>query len=311
MNKMPFFSVIIPVYNKEKFIEKTLQSVLNQTFSDFEVIVINDGSTDESENKILDIKDDRINCFTKKNEGVAIARNFGILKATGSFICFLDADDYWYPNFLSVMKSYIEKLPTQKVFASAIEIETKKNKFPAQYSIPKNNDYQIVNFFEASQYESVLWTSSVVIEKTVFEKTGIFDEKIKISEDTDLWIRIGLIYEVVFIWEILACYIYDNQSVSRNMNYVFEDYFFEKFKTEEKTNKKLKQYLDLNRFSSVIKLKINGDNKRAKKLIENIDTKSLSCKKRFLLNSPTFALKILIKIKSFLAEIGLGNAVFR
>ncbi|HRG18620.1 MAG TPA: glycosyltransferase [Flavobacterium lutivivi] len=308
---MPFFSVIIPVYNKEKFIEKTLQSVLNQTFPGFEVIVINDGSTDESENKILEIKDDRINYFTKKNEGVAITRNFGILKATGSFICFLDADDYWYPNFLLVMKSYIEKLPTQKVFASAIEIETKKNKFPAQYSILKNNDYQIVNFFDASQYESVLWTSSVVIEKTVFEKTGIFDEKIKISEDTDLWIRIGLIYEVVFIWEILARYIYDNQSVSRNMNYVFEDYFFEKFITEESTNQKLKQYLDLNRFSSVIKLKITGDNKKAKKIIESIDTKSLSFKKRFLLNLPTFALKILIKIKSFLAEIGLGNAVFR
>jgi DNA polymerase/3'-5' exonuclease PolX len=95
------------------------------------------------------------------------------------------------------------------------------------------------------------------------------------------------------------------------MNYIFEDYFFEKFITEESTNQKLKQYLDLNRFSSVIKLKITGDNKRAKKLIENIDTKSLSFKKRFLLNLPTFALKILIKIKSFLAEIGLGNAVFR
>ncbi len=311
MSKMPFFSIIIPVYNKEKFIEKTLQSVLNQTFTDFEVIVINDGSNDDSESKILKHQDNRINYFAKKNEGVAVARNFGISKTSGSFICFLDADDYWYSDFLSTMKSYIDKLSTQKVFACAIEIETKRKKFAAKYSIPRNNDYQIVNFFDGSQHESALWTSSTVIERTVFDKVGIFDEKIKVSEDTDLWIRIGLFYKVVFIWEILARYTFDNQSISRNMDYIFEDYFFEKFKTEEMTNHKLKQYLDLNRFSSVIKLKITGNYDRAKRIVDDIDKTSLSYKKRILLSLPNFALKILILLKRFLTEIGLGNTVFR
>lgn len=311
MNQMPFFSVIIPVYNKEKFIEKTLESVLNQTFTDFEIIVINDGSNDNSESIILKHLDKRINYFAKENEGVAVARNFGISKSSGSFICFLDADDYWYSDFLSIMKSYIDKLPNQKVFACAIEIETKRKKFAAQYSIPRNNNYQIVNFFDGSQNEAALWTSSTAIAKTVFEKVGIFDEKIKVSEDTDLWIRIGLFYEVVFIWKILSRYTFDNQSISRNMNYIFEDYFFEKFKVEEMTNHKLKKYLDLNRFSSVIKLKITGNYDRAKRIVDDIDKSSLSFKKKLLLNLPSFALKILIRFKRFLTEIGLGNTVFR
>lgn len=90
---MPFFSIIIPVFNKERFVAKTLKSVLSQSFIDFEIIIINDGSTDKSEVEILAITDERILYFLKENEGVAVARNLGIGKASADYICFLDADD--------------------------------------------------------------------------------------------------------------------------------------------------------------------------------------------------------------------------
>ena len=97
---MSKFSIIIPLYNKEKDIKKTLKSVLNQSFEDFEIIIINDGSTDNSEEIVKSIIDKRIFLYTKNNEGVSIARNYGVEKATSGFIAFLDADDYWHPNHL-------------------------------------------------------------------------------------------------------------------------------------------------------------------------------------------------------------------
>ncbi len=303
---MPYFSIVIPVYNKEKFVSKTLKSVLDQTFTDYEIIVVNDGSTDQSESKVLAFNDNRIQYFSKKNEGVAIARNFGLEKATADYICFLDADDFWFPNFLETMHRFTTEFPMQKVFASAIEIETKNKLIKAHYSIPKKSDFEIVNFFEASQKECVLWTSSVCIHESVFGKVGTFDTKIKHGEDTELWIRIGLEFPIVFTRKILARYVYDNESISRNSNYFFEPYTFEKYAAEEKKNPALKKYMDLNRFSAVIKCKLNGNSKTAHEIYSEIDLKNLSQKKRILLQLPAFVLKMLIGFQRV-----LGNSVFR
>lgn len=308
---MPYFSIVIPVYNKEKFVAKTLKSVLSQTFSDFEIIIVNDGSNDNSEAIIQTFQDDRIQYYSKKNEGVTVARNFGIEKTTADYICFLDADDYWFPNFLETMHQFIAKLPEQMIFASAIEIETKNKTIPAHYSISKKSDFEIVNFFDASQKECVLWTSSICIHKDVFEKVGTFDTKIKHGEDTELWIRIGLQFPIVFIRKILARYVYDESSISRNSNYFFERYTFNKYASEEKQNAALKKYMDLNRFSAVIKCNLNGDSKRAQEIYAEIDLKNLSSKKRFLLNLPPIALQLLLKLQLLLTNIGLRNSVFR
>ena len=303
---MPHFSIIIPVFNKEIFVIKTIESVLNQTFTDFEMIIINDGSTDESEAHILAFKDNRIQYFSKNNKGVAVARNFGIEKAKADYICFLDADDYWYPNFLETMHRFTSELPEQKVFATAIEIETKNKTIPAHYSIPKKSNYEIVNFFDASQKECVLWTSSVCIHKSVFEKVGLFDTKIKHGEDTELWIRIGLKYSIAFIWKILARYVYDKDSISRNSNYFFESYTFEKYAAEEKKNPALKKFMDLNRFSAVIKSRLNGEWRIAINTESEINLKNLSLKKRVLLELPLIMVKALIGLQRI-----FGNSVFR
>ncbi len=309
---MPFFSVIIPVYNKANFVEKTIQSVLNQTFQDFEIVIINDGSTDESENIILKIKDPRLKYFTTNNNGVARARNFGIENSNSSFVCFLDADDIWHDEFLESFYQYITSNSNQKVFSCAIDIETKNKIFHANYAIPKNNSaFEILDFFDSSNKEPILWTSSSVFSKSVFNEIGVFDSTIKIAEDTDLWIRIGLKYKILFIKKILARYVFDQNSISRTKTYIFEEKIFNKYLLEEKTNLRLKKFLDLNRFSNAIKYKITGNQTLFEEKYNQIDKKNIGCKKFILMNLPKPLLETLIKLKLLLANIGLGNSIFR
>ncbi|MBL0736926.1 glycosyltransferase family 2 protein [Flavobacterium sp. GN10] len=308
---MAFFSIIIPLYNKENFIENTIQSILNQTFQNFEIIVVNDGSTDKSEEKLLQFKDSRIYYFSKKNEGVSATRNYGIEKANSDFITFLDADDYWYPTFLETMFANISKLPDQKVFSAAVEFDTSKKTIPAQYSISKTNEeFEIVNYFKASIKETVLCTSCAVFHKSIFEEIGNFDTKIKSGEDTDLWIRIGLVYPVVFSWKILARYVYDPKSLSKKSE-MGNKMDFSKFEESEKTNSDLKYFLDLNRFSLAIKSKLAGETAHFNKYYSPIDLNKIGWKKKTLLLFPSFALRFLISFKTFLANLGIGSSVFK
>lgn len=308
---MAFFSVIIPLYNKEHFIENTIKSVLDQTFQDFEVLVINDGSTDKSEQKLLQFKDSRIRYFSKENEGVSIARNFGIEKAQSEYLTFLDADDYWYPDFLQVMYERTKQFTEQKVFSGAIEIETALKTFPAQYSISKTKEFELVNYFKASLKETVICTSCAVFHTSIFEEIGVFDPKIKSGQDTDLWVRIGLVYPVLFSWKILARYVYDDKSLSKNDDFLQAKMDFSKFIELEKSNPDLKHFLDLNRFSLAVKCKIKGNQTLFNQYYNGIDLKRIGSKKRFLLALPPALLRFLIAIKLKMANLGLGSSVFK
>ena len=308
---MPFFSVVIPLYNKERFVANTLKSLLQQTFSDFEVLIVNDGSTDRSESVALSFNDHRIRYFVQENQGVSAARNVGIANASAHYIAFLDADDFWHSDFLETMHYRILQLPEFHVFASAIEIETSKTIFKPDYSIAKSGDFEIVDYFEASLKESAIWTSSAVFHKGVFEKTGGFDPVIRSGEDIDLWIRIGMLYPVVFSWKIIARYVFDAESLSKNKLYTGNTINFSKYETLEKTNPKLKKFLDLNRFSIAIKSKISTKNEMYDKIRSQIDPQNLSLRKQILLKLPVFFLRILIWIKTNQTNIGLGNSVFK
>lgn len=302
---MPFFSVIISLYNKEEFIENTVKSVLNQTFTDFEIIVVNDGSTDQSEAKVLTFQDTRIKFFNKTNGGVSSARNFGIEKSTSNYICFLDADDYWYPDFLNNFYKTISQNSEQKVFSCAIEIQTSKTISPAIYSINSEKNTQLVNYFEASLKQSILFTSAVAIHKTVFEKVGIFDEKMKTGEDTDLWIRIGLHYPILFMNSILVRYNYDEKGLSRQIKDFNKSLNYNNFIELEKNNTALKTFLDYNRFSDAIKAKLYENKEHFKLMYSQINHKYLPIKKRILLNMPTYILKVLIKNQNKLSKKSL------
>lgn len=308
---MSFFSIIIPLYNKEKFIESTLKSVLDQCFTDFEILIVNDGSTDSSEEKAKQFADPRIRYFLKENGGASSARNYGIEKAQSNYITFLDADDYWYPTFLQEMCEKINRFPKQKVFSAAIEIETSKKTIPAVYSIEKTNDFEIVNYFKASSKESVIWTSCAVFHKNIFEEIGNFDTEIQSGQDTDLWIRIGLVYPILFSWKILARYVYDETSLSKNTHFNYTKINFSKFSEQEKTNPDLKKFLDLNRFSLAIKCKIGNEKALFENYYKEIDLNNLRLKKRLLLIMPALILTPLIHLKKLLAELGLGSSIFK
>lgn len=308
---MAFFTVIIPLFNKEKFIEQTLKSVLCQTYSDFEVLIINDGSTDKSEERIQEFKDARIQYFNKENGGASSARNYGIEKAQTNYITFIDADDYWYPNFLEEMFENIRRFPELKVFSAAIEVETARKVIPSRYSIVKTNDCEIVNYFPSSLKETAICTSCAVFHKSVFEEIGNFDTKIKSGQDTDLWIRIGLMYPVLFSWKILARYVYDPKSLSKIKLHSSKKLDFSKFKEQEKTHPDLKKFLDLNRFSLAIKSKLSNEKTLFDTYSKAIDLNNLNYKKRILLVLPAFILRMLIVFQKYLANLGVVNSFFR
>ncbi len=308
---MSFFSVVIPLYNKENFIVETINSVLQQTFSDYEIIIVNDGSTDHSESKVLEIKDSRIHYFSKKNEGVSSGRNFGIEKATSNYICFLDADDYWYPDFLTEFYKTIIDNPDQKAFSCAIELGIKNKIYPAKYSINNTEKIQVVNYFEASNKQSIISSSSSIFHKSVFEKIGDFDLNIASGQDVDLWIRIGLNYPIVFINTVLARYTFDSNSLSRRKKDFSKSLNFDKFLNEEKQNLRLKHFLDLNRYSLALKAKLQNDSFYFQKYTSELNKENLNVKKRVLLLTPVFILKFLLKIQFSLVKIGLLKSVFK
>ncbi len=307
---MPFFSVIIPVYNKEKFIENTIKSVLKQSFSDFELILVNDGSTDESVAKIENFSDNRITYYTKENGGASSARNFGLEKAKANYITFLDADDYWYPDFLQEMASSIEEFPHHKIFSAAIEVESDKVVFPSRYSIKKSSEREIVDYFVASMKTTIICTSCAVFEKSVFEKVGHFDTEIKSGQDTDMWIRMGLEFPIVFSWKILARYVYDPNSLSRKKEYSDKNFNFDKFNALEQTHPNLKRFIDFNNFSLAIRSKLINDKKYFRLYYNKIDLNNLPMRKRILLELPAIVLRTLLKVEPILVNLRLHNSRF-
>ena len=133
-------SVIVPVYNAENYIEKCIYSILNQTYEDFEIIVVNDGSSDNSLNKLLKLKDeypDKIRVFSQENKGVSVARNFALENVNGDFIAFVDSDDWIESDYLQVLKDALAEgdvvISGFKRFNSIYEFQYEK--------IPENNDW--------------------------------------------------------------------------------------------------------------------------------------------------------------------------
>lgn len=308
---MVFFSVIIPVYNKARFIQNTLTSVLNQQFSDFEVLVIDDGSTDESCSIIQAFEDPRIRLIKQTNQGVSAARNAGIQEAKAPYIAFLDADDLWEPDHLETMHNYCLQFPDESLFNTAKTIDTGHQLIPAHYAITHTADYELVNFFEASRIEPAIWTSSVVIKKSALDRVGNFDTSIKSGQDLDLWIRLGMHFQVVFIWHRTARYTFDADSLSKQTSLTPKKMNFSGYANCEKENPAIKRYLDWNRYSLGIKSKLRGDWAYYHEMKKGIAFENLSIKKRILFVLPACILRVLIKLQPLLIALGLRRTLFK
>lgn len=232
-------SVIIPLYNKEHYIENTIKSVLYQTFSDFEVIVINDGSTDNSTKIVESFTDSRIKLIMQKNKGVSAARNRGIREAIGDFIAFLDADDTWYPDYLETMIKLSQQYPSYSVFCVA-----QKNR--PIYTLPQG--VSIIRDF--CSYPYIFWTGALLIKNNVLKEVGGFRVGVQLGEDTDMWLRISCKYHTIYLNEahVNHPYITENnlaQAIDVAKTFPFGEWYkypyhdkrtLKKFTTNELTN---------------------------------------------------------------------------
>jgi len=302
-------SIIIAVYNKESYILRTLQSVLNQTYTDFEIIIVNDGSIDNSEYKILELSDSRIKYYKQENQGAGAARNMAISKASSKYIALLDADDIWDKNYLNEQVKLIKKYPSEFVFACAILTKKGNKEFAKPYAITESKEGRY-DYFKNSLKTSILHSSSTILRKEVFENIGLYNPKIKSGQDTDLYIRIGLKYKIVFNPKALVIYTINNDSLWRSIKTVKDRTHFEQYNAIEQTNSSLKKFLDINRFSLAIEAKIRREKNYFKKIVEKIDLNNLNRKQRFLLKQPTFMLKLFFNVKNNLEKLGLRFTIF-
>ncbi|OUR90374.1 hypothetical protein A9Q87_13665 [Flavobacteriales bacterium 34_180_T64] len=295
---MPFFTVVIPVFNKASFIERTLNSVIHQSFKDFEIIIIDDGSTDESLNIINSFNDPRITIFSVENKGVSASRNHGISKANTNYIALLDADDFWEPNFLETIKLAISAYPDESIFTTALAHKFDNKVIASDYNFSVNSQFTVLNYFRNSLKHQLLTSSSMVFKTSIIEITGLFDTNLESGEDTDLWIRFGLHYDVVFINKILAYYNHNNNSLSKSNLDLNAKPKFDKYLSEEKENKDLKKLLDKNRFSLAILSKLHNNKSLFEFYKNSLAIENLNLKQRLLLQCPKQILQLFLKLKS-------------
>lgn len=199
MRCTPLVSVIIPSYNVQEYIKKSVLSVLSQTFQDFEILIVNDGSTDNTLGVIeKNFSDTRIKVISQENQGLAGARNSGIKNAQGKFVALLDADDEWLPQKLETQIKQIKNNPQISVFSTnAYNVDGNKI-VGTRYNSKKIFDDKSVfsgvvkNYFKNKCRYSFHMPSSMLVRKSLFDKHGLYDSNLKQGEDSDIIIRWAL-----------------------------------------------------------------------------------------------------------------------
>ena len=206
-------SVVLPLYNKEKAIARTVESVLKQTKPDFELIIVNDGSTDNSlaVAQQLALQDSRLRIIDKPNGGVSSARNTGIKAASGEYIALLDGDDTWDPTFLEEQVRLIEDFPKAGLWGVNYAFVRSGIPYPCQQGMGAGFRGYVENYF-GTKHNDLFCSSSVMIRKNVFEQVGYFDERIAASEDLDMWFRIILHFPIVYYDKVLVYYQQDAEN---------------------------------------------------------------------------------------------------
>ena len=201
-------SIVIPLYNKEAYIAETINSILAQTYKSFEIILVNDGSTDNSLAVVKSFNDGRIKIIEQANAGVSVARNTGIKHANFEYVAFLDGDDWWAPTFLEEVFKAITDCPNNKIFATGrSRVFLNETERYTHALLPKDGDTEIMSYF-ANIHKSLplINSSNSVFKKNIFEQKGYFRKGQKKHEDHDLWMRLCIDEPVVFINKNLSFY---------------------------------------------------------------------------------------------------------
>jgi glycosyltransferase involved in cell wall biosynthesis len=217
MIKNPIVSVIIPTYNRAHLIVRAIRSVLNQTYQDFEIIVIDDGSTDNTEEIIRGFKDKKVKYIKKykENKGSSIARNIGIKVARGKYIAFLDSDDEWLPEKLDKQIKVLQsESPEVGVVYSNLCYMDENGKSMNKLRNPKKEGYIYEDLFGKNYVGT---DSTLLIRKECFHRVGLFDDLLNTQQDWDMWIRIAKYYRFALIKVPLVKYRLHSNQISRNL----------------------------------------------------------------------------------------------
>ncbi len=216
-------SVVIPAYNAAWCIEKAIDSVLLQTYPSIEIIIINDGSTDETEQRLCRYSND-IRVHKQPNKGLSSARNFGIQVSKGEFIAFLDADDYWLPQKIQKQASLLKKNPEIGFCSTAARVEDLNGEFLNDWTCPEIKHSVTHTIFQ--QNAAIAGSgSSVMVRRKLLDQES-FDETLKSLEDIDMWMRLSVRMNYFCICEPLTVIVKRDQSMSRNLKIMKKSTFF-------------------------------------------------------------------------------------
>lgn len=278
----PKVSVVIPMYNRQDLIGRAIASVLRQTCQDFEIIVIDDGSTDDSCKVVKSIADDRIRLIRQENKDVSAARNRGIDEAKAELIAFLDSDDEWKPGFLETVLRLRNQCPEAGVYATAYEVWRQNGDVdsPKYRHIPPAPWEGIIpNYFKAALTANIVCSSAVAIPRSVLADMGRFVLRKGLGQDQDLWTRIALKYPVAFSWCRGA--IYHKESDSRRSVTIFThvpiaesaEEMLEKNNVSGDINPYLQEFLARKKITAASRYVLDGQPKLARSILKSCKTR--------------------------------------
>ena len=305
------FSVIMPLYNKARYVAKAIDSVLSQSFTDFELVIMDDGSSDDSSAVARKAIDGQVNCYLycQQNAGVSMARNNAVALSRGNYLCFLDADDWWEPSFLMRMAELIGEYPEAGIYGTGYRIisETKHKTRVAAVGVEPGFEKGYINYCRvyANGLYMPLWTGAVCIPRKVFDEMQGFPEGIKLGEDFLLWIRIAMKYKVAFLNMPLASYNQDVEMANRGVVQKgynpdsFMTFHFNQFEEREKTDHDLKVLLDRLRVFSLLRFRLANTYKdRVCKEIAKVDFSNVDRKYWFYYKLPYPLIWIILRVRS-------------
>jgi glycosyltransferase involved in cell wall biosynthesis len=279
-------SIVIPLYNKEKQIANTLQTVFNQTFQDFEIVIVDDGSTDKGVEEVQKINDSHIRLIHQENQGVSATRNRGIAESKYDYVAFLDADDEWKPEYLQTQYELIQKYAECDVFVCNYEFKNETGKITSTIinKLPFNETEGILgNYFEvASCSHPPLWTSAVVVKKDAVQAIGGFPVGTKAGEDLLTWARLAVNYKIAYNKKPLASFVLDNSTFKPRRNPAEKDVVGEKLKKLYQNYpriKSLRQYVSLwHKMRASIYLRLNERKKALREILIAMRFNLVNCK---------------------------------
>lgn len=291
-------SVVIPLYNKRNCIASTIESVLSQTYSDFELIVVDDRSTDGSADVVRSIVDKRIRLIQKSNGGVSSARNVGIAAAKSDYVAFLDGDDLWENGFLEEIARMIIDFPDAGIWGTSYSYLKDSEKATARKPLP-NGFYGIIDN-SMWNLAHIYCSTAVCCKKSALDSIGGFDERIAYGEDTDVWWRIMLRYPAAYSNKPLAVYRFDEENRAMDRRIELEKlyvYYFEKYAEDRKNNAAFRHFIDKECIWWLYPYLLAGENKEEiARILSNIDFSEYKFSFRFRFKHPKLY-EVIKKIK--------------